>query len=367
MRRTTVSSLDSWRSVVSSWASSESLSPAIGGGAASDRMSPSSESKSRRALRHSADGTGGKDMAFDGGHDVRVKVGRLAGDAESAVAAEASGPAGDLADLLRIEAARAPAVELAQAGEGDVVDVHVEAHPDRVGRDQEIDFAELEELDLGVARARAQGAHHHRRAAAMAADQFGDRIDRLGRKGDDGAAARQAGQLLRTGVGQRRQALAELDLGIRTEAADKGNDGRRAEQHRLRAPARVQQAMGEDVAALGIGAELDFVDREEFHPALERHRLDRADEILRMGGDDLFLAGDQRDPGRAFGLHHPVVDFPRQSRSGRPIMPEEWAKHALDREMRLAGVGRAENGDQSRAVRRVGHGPNVEDESPRRK
>ena len=43
--------------------------------------------------------------------------------------------------------------------------------------------------------------------------------------------------------------------------------------------ARVQQAMGEDVAALGVGAELDFVDGEKLDLAVERHRLDRADEI----------------------------------------------------------------------------------------
>ena len=45
--------------------------------------------------------------------------------------------------------------------------------------------------------------------------------------------------------------------------------------------ARMQQAVGEDVAALGVGAELDLVDRQELDLAVERHRLDRADEIVR--------------------------------------------------------------------------------------
>ena len=281
VRRTTVSSLDSWRSVVSSWASSESRNSGMGGGAASERMSPCSEEKSRCALRHSAARTGGNDMALDRRDDVGVEIGRVAGDAEGAVPAEASRAPGDLADLLRIEAASATSVEFAQAGEGDVVDVHVEAHADGVGRDQEIDLAGLEKLDLSVAGARAQRPHHHRRSAAMAADQFGDRVDRLGREGDDRAAPRQAGQLLRAVVAQRREALAELDLGVRAEAAGERNDGRRAHQHRLREPARVQQPMGEDMAALGVGAELDFVDRKEFDLAVERHRLDRADEIVR--------------------------------------------------------------------------------------
>ena len=53
--------------------------------------------------------------------------------------------------------------------------------------------------------------------------------------------------------------------------------------------ARVQQPMGEDVAALGVGAELDLVDGEEFDLAVKRHRLDRADEITAAGAGRSFL------------------------------------------------------------------------------
>ena len=94
-------------------------------------------------------------MPLDRRDDIRVEIGRVAGDAEGAVPAKAAGAAGDLANLLRIEAARAPSVELAQSGERHMVDVHVEAHADCVGRDQEIDLARLEKLDLRVAGARA--------------------------------------------------------------------------------------------------------------------------------------------------------------------------------------------------------------------
>ena len=58
-----------------------------------------------------------------------------------------------------------------------MVDVHVEAHADGVGRHQEIDLAGLEQLDLGVAGAGRQRPHHHRRPAALPADQFGDGVD----------------------------------------------------------------------------------------------------------------------------------------------------------------------------------------------
>ena len=82
---------------------------------------------------------------------------------------------------------------LRDAGEGDVVDVEVEAHADRVGGDEEVDVARLVERDLGVARARRQRAEHHGGAAALAADQLGDRVDLVGREGDDGASAAAAG------------------------------------------------------------------------------------------------------------------------------------------------------------------------------
>ena len=51
-----------------------------------------------------------------------------------------------------------------------------------------------------------------------------------------------------------------------------------------RRAARVQQPVGEDVPALGVGAELDLVDGEEVDRAVERHRLDGADPVARSGG-----------------------------------------------------------------------------------
>ena len=110
---------------------------------------------------------------------------------------------------------RRAAVELAQRGEGDVVDVHVEAHADRVGRDQVVDLAGLVHRDLGVAGARAERAQHHRGAAALAPHQLGDGVDLVGREGDDGAARGSRVSLLRAGVGQRREARPRDELDAR--------------------------------------------------------------------------------------------------------------------------------------------------------
>ncbi len=92
-------------------------------------------------------------MAFDAGDDLFVERFGLGGHAERAVVHVTPGAARDLADLFGPERAGGGAVELFEGRERDVVDVHVEAHADRVGGDEEIDVAVLVELDLGVARA----------------------------------------------------------------------------------------------------------------------------------------------------------------------------------------------------------------------
>jgi hypothetical protein len=84
------------------------------------------------------------------------------GGAEGAVAGGAPGAAGDLREFGRIEPAELVAVIFAVGGKGDVIDVEVEPHADRVGRDQIIDVAILKHRDLRVAGARRQRAQNHR-------------------------------------------------------------------------------------------------------------------------------------------------------------------------------------------------------------
>ncbi len=112
--------------------------------------------------------------------------------AEGAIALVPPGTPRDLRHLGYGQPPRAPSVELAQRGEGDMRDVHVEPHADRVGCDEIIDFARLEHCDLRVARARRKRAHHDRRATAHPAQHFGDRVNLLGREGHDRRSRRQA-------------------------------------------------------------------------------------------------------------------------------------------------------------------------------
>ena len=106
----------------------------------------------------------------------------------------------------------------------------------------------------------------------------------------------------------------------------------------------MQDAVGEDVAALEIAGELHLVDGDEGGIGLARHRLHRADRIARAGGHDLLLAGDQRDLVRADLLADAAIDLAGQQPERQADEAALMRHHALDGEMRLAGVGRTEHG-----------------------
>ncbi len=268
--------------------------------------------------------------------------------AESAVALVAPGAAGDLRHFGDRQPAGAAPVELAQGREGDMRHVHVEAHADRIGRDQIIDLAGLEHRDLGVARARRQRAHHHRRATAQPPQHLGDGIDFLGRESDDHRAFGQARQFARAGIAQRRKARAADDLGLGQQRLHHRPQAFGAEQHGFFPPARTQEAVGEDMAAFGIGAQLRLVERDEGELAVERHRFRRTQKPARAGRADPLLAGDQRDLARSLDLDHAIIDFAREQAQRKADHPARMAGQAFDREMGLAGVGRPQNGGHRR-------------------
>ena len=275
--------------------------------------------------------------------------------AERAVALVAAGAAGDLCHLRDRQSAAAASVELVQPGEGDMRHVHVEAHADRVGRDEIIDLACLEHRHLRVAGARGERAHHHRRPAAQPAQHFRHRVNLLGGEGDDRGAARQAADLLRPRIAERREARPLDDLRAGDEMAQHRAQRIGAEDHRLLAPTRVEQPVGEDVAALRVRAELRLVQCDEGHVAevfagapglpafAQRHALGGAQEPARVLRHDAFLAGDQRDALRPLHRHHPVIDLARQQPQREADHPAGMRRHPLDGEVGLAGIGGAEH------------------------
>jgi hypothetical protein len=109
----------------------------------------------------------------------------------------------------------------------------------------------------------------------------------------------------------------------------------------------MEKPVGEDMAAIGVGSELDFVDRQKIDAAVERHRFDGAEKIARAGRHDLFLARDQRRMLAADQAADAVVILSRQQPQRKTHHAGAVAQHPLDREMGLAGVGGTEDGGEA--------------------
>ena len=305
-------------------------------------------------------------MVLDRLDDIGIEAADAGRRAERAVVHVASGASGDLRQFAGAQRAGAAAVVFAQGSEPHMVHIHVEAHADRVGRHEVIHLARLEHVDLRVARARAHRSHDDRRAAALSADQFGDLVDFVRGEADDRGAARQARRLLRADIGEVGEARACDDVDVRQQPVQHRADRVRPQQHGLVQPARMQQPVGEEMAALRIGRHLHFVDRKEGDRPVDRHRLDGAYEIARARGRDLLLAGDQRDLGGALQLDDAVVVLARQQAQREADHARIVPEHALDREVGLAGVGGTEDGGQAAGGAGKRHGRHLRLQ-PRRK
>ena len=287
-------------------------------------------------------------------HQLRLERRAAPRGAEGAVARGAAGAARDLRELGRIEPAELIAVVFAVGGERDVIDVEVEPHADRIGGDEIIDVAVLEHLDLRIACARRERAQYDGSAAMLAADQFGDGVDFIGRERDDRGASRLARDLAVAGEFELRQSRPCDDGRARQQPLDDRAHGRSTQQQRLVAAAAMQDAVGEDMPALEIGRDLDFIDGQETHVEIARHRLDGGDPVARVLRLDLLLAGDERDAVCARAIRDLVVDLARQQPQRQADHAGGMPQHPLDRQMRLAGVGRPEHGGDAGAGRAIG-------------
>ena len=236
--------------------------------------------------------------------------------------------------------------------------VQIQPHADGVRRHQIIDLAFLKHAHLRIAGGRGQRAHHHRRAAREAPQHFGHGIDLFHREGDDGAATRQAGQLLRTGIAQRGKTRAGDDLGFRQQLPDHRAQHVRSQDHRFLAATRAQQTIGKHMPTLGIGAQLRLIQRHEAQLLVERHGFRGAQIPARIGRFDLLLAGDQRHPVRALHRADPVIHLARQQTQRKADHAGRMRGQPLDRQMGLAGVGGAKDGGDRG---KVGHGAVAQD------
>ena len=224
-----------------------------------------------------------------------------------------------------------------------MVDIEVETHADRIGRDQILDVALLVEADLSIAGPRAERAENHCCPTTLAADQLGDRIDLVGGKRDNGGALRQAGDLLLPGIEELRHPRPLDDGDPGQQSLQDPAHGPGAKQKGLLAPAKMHDAVGEDMAAFQISSELNFVDGNKGSLRLARHRLDRADGKTGARRRDLLFTSDQGDGGRTHLLDHPGIDLARQKPQRQPDDTAAMGHHPFDGVVGLAGIGRAEH------------------------
>src|SRR5690606_41709099 len=96
---------------------------------------------------------------------------------------------------------------------------------------------------------------------------------------------------------------------------------------------------------LAVGRELRFVERHERQPAtVSWHGLRGAEKIPRARRLDPFLASDQRDLLLALDRANAVVDLTREQAQREADRPARMSAQPLDREVSLAGIGRAKHG-----------------------
>src|SRR5579885_3057354 len=214
------------------------------------------------------------------------------GRAEGAVARVPAGAARDLRHFRRIEMAELIAVEFSVGSECDVIDVEIKAHTDRVGRDEIIDVAGLVEIDLRIPCSWRECTQNHGSAAALAADQFGDGVNLLGRESDDRRAARKPCDFLVAGEAElgKTRALHDIDAG--EKPLDQVAYGGGAQDERFLASAAVQQPVGENMPTLEIGGELHLVERKKSDIEILRHRFDSRNPITGVRGLNLSFTCD---------------------------------------------------------------------------
>ena len=199
-------------------------------------------------------------MIFDRVDHVLVDGADFSNRPERPVRQVTARPAGNLGKLRGRQFPVIFAVELSQAGDRDMIDIHVQTHADRIGRHEIIDLTGLIHLDLGIAGARAERAENHRRTATLAAHQFGNGINFVDRERDNGAAPRQAGDLAWPDIRQFRQSWPADKFGSRHKHLNQRTDRVGAQKQRLHGTACAKQPVSKNMAAFRIGTHLDFVD-----------------------------------------------------------------------------------------------------------
>jgi hypothetical protein len=122
----------------------------------------------------------------------------------------------------------------------------------------------------------------------------------------------------------------------------------------------VQNPVGKDVAALEIGAELNFINGEEWHFNVWRHGFNGCHPKARGCRDDFFFAGDEGHSVIANFQPNAIIDFAGQQPERQADHAAAMGEHALHGQMGFASIGGAQHGGDIADLR---HGNKVVAES----
>ncbi len=135
-------------------------------------------------------------MLFDGFDQFRLGGFAPVCHAKGAVIRMPAGPTGDLCCFRCRQPAHLATIKFHVSRKGHMIEIEVQPHADGIRRHQKINITILVQLNLRIACARAETSHDNGRPAPLAANKFGDLIDIGHPERDNGAAPRQARQLL---------------------------------------------------------------------------------------------------------------------------------------------------------------------------
>ena len=245
-------------------------------------------------------------------------------------------------------------VEFSRTGKGHMVHIEIEPHADGIGGDQIIHFARLIEFDLRIAGARRQSAQHNGGTAALPPHQFGDRINLLSGKSDNGRTARQPHDFHIPRIGQLRQAGPRHDMQARQKRRQNGPHGFRADQQCFLAAAHIEQAVGKHMAAVKIRRQLNFINGHKGKLQILRHGFDRCHPITGIGRFDFFLTRHQGHGMKPRPINQTAIDFTGQKPQRQADQTTAMRQHPLDRIMGFSGIGGAEDSHHT-ARAQTGH------------
>src|SRR6202023_4023878 len=240
---------------------------------------------------------------------------------KSAIARGPAGAARDLRKLRRGEPAKLITIKLAVGSERDVINIQIEPHPDRVGRDEIFDVAGLIELNLCVAGSRRERTKNNRCAAPLPANEFGNGIDLLGGERDNCRPTGKPADLFLSGERELRQARPGDDVRSGQKPLDEGAHRLGSEHQGFLAAAIIEHAIGKYVSALKVCRELHLIYSKECDVEIPRHCLHGRHPVARILRLDLFLAGNKGHYIGAGTLRDLVVDLTGKQSQGKSDNP----------------------------------------------